>query len=314
MAVLVIAEHNNQQVKLSTLATITAALAINQDVTVLIAGYDCQPVAEQLAKIAGVKRIWVVESIEYQHQLAESLATLISQLAKEYSHILAPASSFGKNILPRVAALLDVEQISDISCIIDANTFKRPIYAGNAIATVQSSAPIKVITVRPTCFSLADQGEQCAPIIRLDMEARPFPIEFIEFANNPGLRPELAGARVVVAGGRGLKNAENFKLLENLADRLAAAIGATRAAVDAGFAPNDYQVGQTGKVVAPDLYIAVGISGAIQHIAGMKDSKVIVAINKDAEAPIFKVANYGLVGDLFEILPELEQALENLSQ
>lgn len=311
MAVLVIAEHNNEHLKLSTLATITAAKMLSNEIVVVIAGYGCQSVAEQAARVAGVGKVLVADTPVYQHPLAESIAALILPLASAYSHILAPASSFGKNMLPRVAALLDVEQISDICAIIDESTFKRPIYAGNAIATIRSTASIKVITVRPTCFGFAEEITQTAEIEQLTAVSAAHVPEFVNFAKSASLRPELAGARIVIAGGRGLQSAENFKLLERLADKLGAAIGATRAAVDAGFAPNDYQVGQTGKIVAPELYIAVGISGAIQHIAGMKDSKVVVAINKDPDAPIFKIADYGLVGDLFQILPELEAAFKN---
>ena len=311
MAVLVVAEHNNVGLKLSTLTTISAASQLKKPITVLIAGYQCQRAAEQAAKIKGISKVLVADELYYQQPLAETMAALVQQLATNYTHILTPATSYGKNFMPRVAALLDVEQISDICAIIDEQIFKRPIYAGNAIATIQCLAPIKVITVRTTGFGLAEASDQVAVIEKLNLKVAEPTVKFIEFATNPTARPELAGARIIIAGGRGLQSAENFKLIEQLADKLGAAVGATRAAVDASFAPNDYQIGQTGKVVAPELYIAVGISGAIQHIAGMKDSKVIVAINKDPDAPIFKIADYGLVGDLFKLLPALEQILDN---
>jgi electron transfer flavoprotein alpha subunit len=311
MAILVIAEHDQAGLKVSALATIAAAKQLKSDLTVLLVGYQCQAAAEQAAKIAGVSKVLIIDELIYKHPLAETLASLIQPLAADYSHILAPATSYGKNFMPRLAALLRVEQISDICAILDDRTFKRPIYAGNAIATIQCSAAIKLITIRSTCFAITQETQQAAPIQSYRTKFEEPKVEFIQFVANSSSRPELAGARVVIAGGRGLQNAENFKLLESLADKLGAAVGATRAAVDAGFAPNDYQVGQTGKVVAPDLYIAIGISGAIQHIAGMKDSKIVVAINKDPDAPIFKVADYGLVGDLFTLLPELEQALED---
>ncbi|TVR79476.1 MAG: electron transfer flavoprotein subunit alpha/FixB family protein [Rhodospirillales bacterium] len=309
MSVLVIADHDNQALKAATLNTVTAGTKLG-DVAVLVAGSDCGAVAEQAAKVAGVAKVLVADAPIYGHALAETLAPLIVKLAPGYSHVLAPANTFGKNLLPRVAALLDVAAISDISEIEGPDTFVRPIYAGNALATVESVDPIKVITVRGTGFEAAA------------MEGGSAAIESVEPAEDPGLssfvgqeltkseRPELTSARVVVSGGRGMQSGDNFPMLEALADKLGAAVGASRAAVDAGFVPNDYQVGQTGKVVAPELYIAVGISGAIQHLAGMKDSKVIVAINKDEEAPIFQVADYGLVGDLFQVIPELTAALD----
>ncbi|WP_110716516.1 electron transfer flavoprotein subunit alpha/FixB family protein [Salinicola acroporae] len=308
MSILVLAEHHDGQLAAGTAHVVGAALAIGGDIDILVAGDDVAGVAEAAARLDGVSCVRVADAPAYAHQLAEPLAELLAQLADDYSHVLAAASTEGKNVLPRVAALKDVSQISEILSVESADTFKRPIYAGNAIATVQSSDAFKVITVRTTAFDpVADGGG--ATIEALDIVVSSELSRFIgeELAQNE--RPELGGARVVISGGRGMGNGDNFKLLDGIADKLGAAIGASRAAVDAGFVPNDMQVGQTGKIVAPDLYIAVGISGAIQHLAGMKDSKVIVAINKDDEAPIFQVADYGLVGDLFEILPELEQKL-----
>jgi electron transfer flavoprotein alpha subunit len=309
MPILVIAEHDNQNLKAATLNTVTAALKLGADVHVLIAGAGCAAAAQAAAKLAGVTKVLVADAAHYEAQGAENVAELVKGLARDYSHVLAPASSAGKNMLPRVAAQLDVAQISDIVGIEAADTFVRPIYAGNALATVRSADPIKVITVRSTAFEAAGEGGAAA-------------VEAIPAAADLGLsalvgreitksaRPELGAARIIVSGGRGVGSGENYHaLLEPLADRLGAALGASRAAVDAGYVPNDYQVGQTGKIVAPQLYIAVGISGAIQHLAGMKDSKVIVAINKDPEAPIFQVADYGLVGDLFAVVPELTRAL-----
>lgn len=309
MTVLVIAEHDNKHLKAATLNTITAARQMNEQVVVLVAGYSCQAVAEQVAKIEGVSKVLIADAQVYEHQLAENLAELIASLAAEFSHIVAPATTFGKNLLPRLAALLDVAQISDITEVVTADTFVRPIYAGNAFATVRSTDKIKVITVRGTAFSPAALAENSAPIAKLSTVIENTKSKFLSAKLSVSSRPELGTARVIISGGRGMQNKENFQLLEKIANRLNAAIGASRAAVDAGFVANDFQVGQTGKVVAPELYIAVGISGAIQHLAGMKDSKVIVAINKDADAPIFQVADYGLVGDLFEILPRLDEAL-----
>lgn len=310
MKLLVIAEHNNQTLKESTLKTISAARAIGDDITVLVIGYQCQTVAETCQNLQGVKQVIQVDAESYTHFLAENMSLLIVEIAKGYSHILAPATTFGKNLMPRVAALLDVAQISEITQVIDADTFVRPIYAGNAFATVRSRDPIKVITVRQTAFASTPKSTAASSLESLSLEIENSTATFIKQDVSETGRPDLSAARVVISGGRGLQNGENFKLLEALADRLNAAIGASRAAVDAGFVPNDYQVGQTGKVIAPELYIAVGISGAIQHLAGMKDSKVIVAINKDPDAPIFKVADYGLVGDLFQIIPELTAALD----
>ncbi len=308
MSILVIAEHDNSSLKSATLNTVTAALAIGEDVTILIAGSACQDVAEAAAKVAGVSKVVVADAAAYEHQLAESVAPLVVELAKAYSHVLAAATTAGKNLMPRVAALLDVAQISEIVEIQSPDTFVRPVYAGNAMATVQSADSIKIITVRTTAFGEAGGGGSAA------IEASDFVVSqqqstFVSEQLSASERPELTSASIVISGGRGMQSGENFVLLEKVADKLGAAIGASRAAVDAGFVPNELQVGQTGKIVAPDLYIAVGISGAIQHLAGMKDSKVIVAINKDAEAPIFQVADYGLVADLFKVLPELEAAL-----
>jgi len=309
MSTLVLAEHDNRQLKGATLNTITAAAHLDRDVHVLVAGSECQSVADAAARAKGVSQVKIVDDARYEHALAEPLAALLSGIAENYGYILAPATTFGKNVLPRVAALLDVAPISDIIGIESEDTFRRPVYAGNAIATVQSHDKIKLITVRGTAFPAAPEGDSVAAIESLPPAEDSGTSRFVSQSLTQSERPELTAARVVISGGRGLQSGENFKMLEQIADRLGAAVGASRAAVDAGFVPNDYQVGQTGKVVAPDLYIAVGISGAIQHLAGMKDSKVIVAINKDEEAPIFQVADYGLVGDLFKILPELETAL-----
>jgi len=308
MSILVFAEHDNNELKADTLKTVAAAQAIGGDITLLVAGLNCSAVAEQAAKVNGVNKVLVADNAAYEHQLAENVSLLVTELAGDYEHILATALSIGKNFMPRVAALLDVAQISDIIGVESADTFVRPIYAGNAIATVQSLDSKKVITVRPTGFdAVATDGS--AEIVALDSVTDAGTSSHVSDELTVSERPDLGAAGVVISGGRGMQNGENFKLLEGIADKLGAAIGASRAAVDAGFVPNDMQVGQTGKIVAPDLYIAVGISGAIQHLAGMKDSKVIVAINKDAEAPIFQVADYGIVGDLFDVLPELEAKL-----
>ena len=308
MAILVYVEHDNHELKSESLKLINAASQIGGDIHALVAGHQCQGVAEQAAKVAGVTKVIVADNAEYQHQLAENIADLVVELAAGYSHILAAATTTGKNFLPRVAALLDVAQLSDVIKVVSTDTFVRPIYAGNALATVQSADSVKVLTVRTAAFDAAAQDnsaaiENCA-VVKANQHA-----SFVNAELTKSERPELSAASVVISGGRGMQNGDNFKLLEGIADKLGAAIGASRAAVDAGFVPNDMQVGQTGKIVAPQLYIAVGISGAIQHLAGMKDSKVIVAINKDEEAPIFQVADYGLVGDLFTVLPELEAAL-----
>lgn len=309
MAILVIAEHNNRTLASATLNTVTAAQKIGGDIHILVAGQDCQAVATAAASISGVTQVWLSESPDYAQALAEQLTPLVVRLGRDYSHILAPATTTGKNYLPRVAALLDVDQISEVVEILGEDTFKRPIYAGNALATVQTSAPIKVLSIRTTAFAPAASDAQTASIQSLAPETAPAVSRVLSETQAASDRPDLGSARIVISGGRGLQNAESFQLLYQLADKLGAAVGASRAAVDAGYVSNDLQVGQTGKIVAPDLYIAVGISGAIQHIAGMKDSKIVVAINKDPEAPIFQVADYGLVGDLFEVLPELERAL-----
>ncbi len=308
MATLVIAEHDNDSLKKATANTLTAASAIGGEVDVLIAGSNCQAAAEAAAGLAGVNKVLLADNACYEHQLPESVGPLVAELGRDYSHILAAATTTGKNLMPRVAALLDVGQLSDIIEVQSEDTFVRPIYAGNAMATVQSTDAIKVVTVRTTAFGEAESGGN-ASIQNLDQAIEQNSSSFVSEQLSQSERPELTAASIVISGGRGMQNGENFALLEKVADKLGAAIGASRAAVDAGFVPNDYQVGQTGKIVAPDLYIAVGISGAIQHLAGMKDSKVIVAINKDEEAPIFQVADYGLVADLFKVLPELEEAL-----
>jgi len=308
MAILVIAEHDNASLKGATLNTVTAATQIGGDVEVLVAGSNCGAAAEAAAKIAGVSKVLVADNAAYEYQLAENMGELVAELGKNYTHILAASTTTGKDFLPRAAALLDVNMLSDIIKVEDAETFARPIYAGNAIATVKSADAIKVMTVRGTAFDAAAETGSAA-------------VEAIDVVKNAGIsafareelaksdRPELTAAKIVISGGRGMQNGDNFEMLYKVADKLGAAVGASRAAVDAGFVPNDMQVGQTGKIVAPELYVAVGISGAIQHLAGMKDSKVIVAINKDEEAPIFQVADYGLVADLFEAVPALENAL-----
>ncbi len=309
MSVLVIAEHDNAELKPATLNTVTAAKALG-DVTVLVAGSDCAAVGDAAATVAGVAKVLVADSELYANGLAENLAALIVNLSGDYGYILAPATTGGKNVMPRVAALLDVAQISDITAVESADTFVRPIYAGNAMATVQSSDATKAITVRTTAFDAAATEGGCAAVESADAADDAGLSSFVGQELTVSERPELTSAGIVISGGRGMQSGDNFPMLEEVADKLGAAVGASRAAVDAGFVPNDYQVGQTGKVVAPDLYMAVGISGAIQHLAGMKDSKIIVAINKDEEAPIFQVADYGLVADLFEAVPELSAELD----
>ncbi len=313
MSVLVIAEHDNQSLAAATFNTVTAAIEVAQHaqctVDILVAGLNCEPVAAACAKIPGIARVLVVDDTSHASQLAENLATQIVGLAEEYSYLLAPATTFGKNFLPRVAALLDVAQVSDISAVISADTYVRPIYAGNALVKVQSTDPKKLITVRTTKFSAAASEGGDAGVESITACPDTGSSKFINRELSQSERPELTAAKIVISGGRGLQDGSNFTLLEAVADKLGGAVGASRAAVDAGYVPNDYQVGQTGKIVAPDLYIAVGISGAIQHLAGMKDSKVIVAINKDSEAPIFQVADYGLVDDLFDAMPEMAEVL-----
>ncbi|MGH1397892.1 MAG: electron transfer flavoprotein subunit alpha/FixB family protein [Alphaproteobacteria bacterium] len=309
MTILVLAEHDNTTLKSATLNTIAAAKQLGDDIHILVAGSNCTSAAEAAAQAEGVTKTLKADAPELEHGLAENIAPILKDLAPNYTHILAPASTYGKNILPRAAALLDTQQISDISAIIDADTFTRPVYAGNAIATVKSIDAIKLITVRGTNFDPVAATGGSAPIEDIASQGDTALSTFNKLEVTESDRPELNGAKIVVSGGRGLGSKEDFALIEKLADKLGAAIGASRAAVDAGYAPNDYQVGQTGKVVAPDLYIAVGISGAIQHLAGMKDSKTIVAINKDEEAPIFGVADYGLVADLFDAVPELTDKL-----
>lgn len=312
MSVLVIAEHDNTELKKATHHVVTAALAIDADVHVLVAGNKIDSIADNAAAISGVATVICADAACYEHALAESLAPLIVSVAEKYTHVLAPASTFGKNIIPRAAALADSQPLSDILSVDSSDTFKRPIYAGNVIATVKMDDPIKFLTVRTTAFDAAVKDEKNnAPINALDTTQNQTLSTFESQRLAQNNRPELTSAKIVVSGGRGVQSEENFALLFELADTLNAAVGASRAAVDAGFVPNDMQVGQTGKVVAPELYIAVGISGAIQHLAGMKDSKFIVAINKDEEAPIFQVADYGLVADLFEAVPELIEALKS---
>ncbi|MBT2774583.1 FAD-binding protein [Halomonas sp. ISL-60] len=308
MSILVLADLHEGQLAGATAHVIAAAQQIGGDIDVLVAGEGVQAAADAAAKLDGVSKVRVADNAVYAHQLAEPMGALLVELAGDYTHVLASASTTGKNVLPRLAALKNVSQLSDVIAVDSADTFKRPIYAGNAIATVKSDDALKVITIRSTGFDAVDEGNS-APVEAVDAVVENSQSSFVKEELAASDRPELGGAKVVISGGRGMGNGENFKLLDGIADKLGAAIGASRAAVDAGFVPNDMQVGQTGKIVAPDLYIAVGISGAIQHLAGMKDSKVIVAINKDDEAPIFQVADYGLVGDLFEILPELESKL-----
>lgn len=310
MKILIIAEHDNKTLKAANLHTVTAAKQLGDAIDILIIGSGCDEVTKQASRLPDVAHVLTVNHQEFEHQLPENTAAFIAEIAANYNYVLSAATTYGKNMLPRVAALLDVAMIADVIQIVSPDTFVRPIYAGNALSTVQSADKIKVMTVRTTAFATVTQGANAQAKCEVINKTFANPLStFVSQELTVSSRPELTNARIVISGGRGLKSAENFKLLEALADRLGAAIGASRAAVDAGFAPNDYQVGQTGKVVAPDLYIAVGISGAIQHLAGMKDSKVIVAINSDPDAPIFEVADYGLVGDLFAVLPELQAEL-----
>lgn len=309
MSILVIAEHDNSELKVATLNAVAAGMEMGGDIDILIAGLDCDVVADAASQIPGINQVLLANKESYKNGLAENIGNLVVELADGYSHIITPATANGKNFMPRVAAKLDVSQVSDISAVVSEDTFERPIYAGNCIATVQSTDSVKVITVRTTGFDACASTGGNATITQVDNDADAAISSFIKEEIAESDRPELTAADVVISGGRGMQNGDNFSLLNGIADKLGAAIGASRAAVDSGFVPNDMQVGQTGKIVAPDLYIAVGISGAIQHLAGMKDSKVIVAINKDEEAPIFQVADYGLVADLFDALPELEAKL-----
>jgi|TARA_B100001093_G_C26842619_1_gene1021282 electron transfer flavoprotein alpha subunit len=309
MSILVIAEHDNSVIKGATLNTVTAANNIDGDVTLLVAGNDISSVVDQAKTISGINKILICDNDLYKNFLAEDLSNLVLHIANNYSYVLAPATTFGKNLMPRISAKLDVQQISDIISIESEDTFKRPIYAGSCIATVKSNDPIKLITVRTTAFDASLMDNSDVEVESIDALTSLNISEFISEEIAKSDRPELTAANIVISGGRGMQSGDNFHLLDSIADKLGAAVGASRAAVDSGFVPNDYQVGQTGKIVAPDLYIAVGISGAIQHLAGMKDSKVIVAINKDEDAPIFQVADYGLVSDLFNALPELESKL-----
>ena len=306
---LVIAEHDNQELKLGTLNTVGAAEQLELPIDILVAGHNCRQVAEQASQISSIINVLLIEAPECEHQLAEDIAPIIVASASSYSHVFCPSSTFGKNVMPRVAALMDCQQISDITEVQSADTFVRPIYAGNALAKIRSSDPKKIITVRTTAFKAVELTGSASITEVVSTHTNDLSL-FLRTEISKSERPELTSAKIIVSGGRGMQNGENFVLLEALADKLGAAVGASRAAVDAGFVPNDYQVGQTGKIVAPELYIAVGISGAIQPLAGMKDSKVIVAINKDEEAPIFQIAAYGIVGDLFEVVPALTSALE----
>ena len=312
MSVLVLIEHDNQNIKASSLNTITAAKKIDKSVHAIVLGENCLKVADQVSKCEGIEEVFIADNSIFKNHVAENISPVILELSDKYSHILAPSSTFGKNVMPRVAALLDVAQISDIISIEDNDTFVRPIYAGNANLKLQSTDNKKIITVRTTNFEATKINGGNAKITKIEKKEDPGLSKFVKNELNKSDRPELTSASIIISGGRGMESGKNFNLLEEIADKLKAAVGASRAAVDAGFVPNDYQVGQTGKVVAPDLYIAVGISGAIQHLAGMKDSKIIVAINKDEEAPIFQVADYGIVGDLFKILPELSKELDKI--
>ena len=313
MSILIIAEHSNSEVKSSTLNTISAASKISNDIEILVIGHGIESISKEISNYQNVVKVLSLDNQKYEHAIAENIEPVVVSLAEKYSHIFAPATTFGKNVMPRVAVKLDVAQVSDIISVESEDTFTRPIYAGNALATIKSNDLKKVITVRPTSFDVAAKEGGSGVVESVDFDSSESPVEFIDKEESKSDRPELSTARIVVSGGRGLQSAENFKLISDIADKLNAAIGASRAAVDAGYVSNDYQVGQTGKVVVPDLYIAVGISGAIQHLAGMKESKVIVAINKDEEAPIFNIADYGLSADLFEALPQLSSELDKLN-
>ena len=312
MAVLVLIEHDNQKLQTVSLNTISAGLQLAENVDVVVMGDDCDTVLNEVSALAGVNQVFCIKDKRFLHPLAEDICFVLKNLARNYTHILAPASTFGKNCLHRLGANLDLQPIADIIEIKNKDTFVRPVYAGNAYITVQSTDPIKIITVRPTAFPPVEKSDKNAKIEMININFPDMVSKFVKHELSDADRPELGSAKIVISGGRGLQDAKQFQLIEKLADRLGAAVGASRAAVDAGFVPNDYQVGQTGKVIAPDLYIAIGISGAIQHVAGIKDSKVIVAINKDPDAPIFDIADYGLVADFFEVLPELEAGLEKL--
>ena len=313
MSILVIAEHNNKEIKPATLNTISAASQLNNNIEILIIGHECDSIAKELSNYKNINKVLVLNNKKYENPIAENFTKVILSIAENYSHIVAPATTFGKNILPRVSVKLDVAQVSDIIKIESEDTFVRPIYAGNALATIKSNDTKKIITIRPTSFDPIAKEGRSGVIESIDFDEDNTSVEFLEREESTSDRPELSTARIVVSGGRGLQSAENFKLINEIADKLNAAVGASRAAVDAGYVSNDYQVGQTGKVVVPDLYIAVGISGAIQHLAGMKESKIIVAINKDEEAPIFNIADYGLNADLFEALPLLSSELDKLN-
>ena len=313
MSILILAEHNNEEVKSSTLNTISAALKISSDIEVLVVGSNTEGICNEISNYQNIKKVLSVNNTDYEHAIAEKIEPVIMSIADNYSHIFAPATTFGKNVMPRVAVKLDVAQISDVISVESEDTFIRPIYAGNALATVKSNDLKKVITIRPTSFDVVAKEGGSGIVEDLQFDSNNNHSEFVDREESKSDRPELSTARIVVSGGRGLQSADNFKLINDIADKLNAAIGASRAAVDAGYVSNDYQVGQTGKVVVPDLYIAVGISGAIQHLAGMKESKIIVAINKDEEAPIFNIADYGLSADLFEALPQLSSELDKLN-
>ena len=313
MSILILAEHNNEEVKSSTLNTISAASKISSDIEVLVVGSNTEAICNEISNYQNIKKVLSVNNTDYEHAIAEKIEPVIMSIADNYSHIFAPASTFGKNVMPRVAVKLDVAQISDVISVESEDTFIRPIYAGNALATVKSNDLKKVITIRPTSFDVVAKEGGSGIVEDLQFDSNNNHSEFVDREESKSDRPELSTARIVVSGGRGLQSADNFKLINDIADKLNAAIGASRAAVDAGYVSNDYQVGQTGKVVVPDLYIAVGISGAIQHLAGMKESKIIVAINKDEEAPIFNIADYGLSADLFEALPQLSSELDKLN-